>query len=355
MQEGGIAELTASYRKATGYGPLSTFLLAVVGFWLILLTLPNLVSVLAGLQLPAGMDVVIDQAEKLAGTLIVEQKSVFESSIGPESVVFLPVLVWLLVGASVIRSMRAKAWQPTIIVITNLVIGILAFPMLIWGMQVATWVLGVAVAVVEWFLMLLRSGVVRATGGVILSVIVLGGAVLVLKAAFRAKRRFAVIAAILAGVGLAVFYGWDFLARIAWPALQSIGSVLATVVGFVVAALLVISLWLVTLLVLAWLGSTVASPVRNAWGSGREVKRYADVAAGVGVAVSTLVMAESQNPAFAQFVGRAQASSSLGLDIFPNPLDLRWDGFTPAAFDPTLKMLFAGFNGAPDLAIVVIG
>lgn len=355
-------QLTASYREVTGYSVKGTAILAVLGFGLVLFTFPNLFYRLSEDGLPIGMAPIVEAARGIAGEVIDAQRDRFLHSLRLPLAVALPLMVWLLVGATGVRAIRATSWRPIMTMVVNGGLGLLAFPVFAWTVQLVVWVVGLGARVQAWIVALQASelaNMVRTVGLVVIAIA--AGVGLIWLLAKSPTARWVVGGVVLAGGLLYLLRDW--LASIIGPpwatiasGASAVGGAVAYGFGFVWLAVWAVAAWLLALLVLAYMGSTMLTPLRDAARSGREVDRFADVAAGVGVAASTLITAAVYNAQFGIFL---QASAETrreipGLGALPSVLDLSFARVMPEGFHDFFVMLFKGFNGAPDLLLIAL-
>lgn len=356
-----MKELAIEWRGVTGYTVRGSLVLTVAGFWLILFTFPNFFYTLSTQGLPLGMGWIIDSTRNFSGRIAELQNDTFLESLRSPLVVALPYFVVVLAVAALFRSVRAKSVTPTFSMGANLGLGILAFPLFAWVAQLVVWVIGVAGVVASWVAGLASNGVVRIIGLAFLGLLVLGVAIaLVWWAAKSPRARWIIMGAVVAITIL--FLVRDSLAALFGPTGAAIagffgilGGGLSTAGGFVGSVLVGALLWFLALVVLAYLGSTLWTPIRDAWGAGRQSDRLADVSAGVGVAISTMITAAAYNGEFHNFMlAAANSRSVLPLGSIPNVLDLQFGAIMPHGFDPIMTALFRGFNGAPDLLVIAL-
>lgn len=358
-------QLTASYRQITGYTIKGSALLGVFGFMLILFTFPNFFYRLSAEGLPVGMAPIIDLTRGVAGQLIDGSRIRFIDSVRLPLTVALPVTIWLLIGATGVRAIRARSWRPVVTMGVHLGLGIVAFPLFAWGVQLVFWVIGFGLSVMSW-VDSLRSGgmggVVQAVGLMVLAVIGVAVAVGVIWLMVASRKARWVVAGVAVTVGI-IYLVKDFLAVLLgplWEALVSgvgsAGSAVSYGLGFVVLAVWAVVAWLLALLLLAYLGSTMWTPLRDAARSGRQIDRFADVSAGVGVAASTLITAAVYNADFAGFMEQAAETRQAlpGVQALPSVLDMSFAQLMPASFHDFFVMLFKGFSGAPDVLLIIM-
>lgn len=348
----------AVYRQMTGYSLAGSVVLAVLGFWLILFTFPNVFYQLAAAGLPFGMAPIIDAALAFVGRLIDGSRTGFIDFLRVPLAAALPLMIWLLIAATGIRAIRTRSRRPLLTVGINLGLGIVAFPLLAWILKFAFWIVNLGFRVMSWFASLSNSGgaaVSRTFGLVVIVILAVAGLVWLVASWPRARW-------LVAGFALVVGVAYLFRSSLGplWAGFTSgvsaVGSAIATAIGFLGLVVLAIVVWVLALLVLAYLGSTMWTPLRDAARSGRQSDRFADVAAGIGVATSTLITAAAYNEEFAEFL-RVAAETRLatpGLGVLPNILDLSFAQVMPADFHDVFVLLFKGFNGAPDLLVVGI-
>lgn len=352
-----MRDVSLALRRFTTYGPLATLLLAIAGFWFVLLTFPNLFYSLASMGLPAGMGSLIDAVRGVADSLLNGQRSLLTGSWRIPLAVALPFLVSALVVAALIRSARARSWQPATSVLLHLALGVISFPLFSWVAQLIIWVFSFGSMVVGWISALLATDVFRIIGTVLLWIGALAALAFVGYLVVESVTARWVVAGLLA-VGVGLYLARDVVFPFLAPIFSAVFGAIATVVGLVFFLILAALLWVAAILVLAYLGGTVVTPLRDALRSGREPNRLADLGAGVGVAISTLIAAASfggtGRTGFAALLTQAATvRSSLPLGSLPSILELRFDAVMPHAFDPAMRVLFTGFNGALDVAVVV--
>jgi hypothetical protein len=352
-----IKELAIAYRKWTKYSVAGTFPLALAGLWLILLTFPNVFYAIGRSGLPVGMSALLEGAHHLTVPVLNQQQIMF-GSINAYLVVALPVLVWVLMAAGLFRSARVRSWTPALSMLVNLCLGVIAFPFFAWVAQIVVWIVGFGGLVAGWVSSLFANGVVRVVG------MIVGGALLLallvglgIWAAKSVRARWGL--AVVVTMGAALYMSRDAITTLLGPVVSAVAGAVATVIGVVVIVIVAIVAWLVAILVLAYLGSSMITPIRDSFKAGREAGAFADVAAGVGVAVSTIITAASYSQAgpknLAVTLGEANlAREALPLGSLPNLLDLRFETIMPHSFDPLLEMLFTGFNATPDLLLVAL-
>lgn len=99
----------AVYRQMTGYSLAGSVLLAVLGFWLILFTFPNVFYQLAAAGLPFGMAPIIDAALAFVGRLIDGSRTGFIDFLRVPLAAALPLMIWLLIAATGIRAIRTRS------------------------------------------------------------------------------------------------------------------------------------------------------------------------------------------------------------------------------------------------------
>lgn len=356
--------LAIAWRKWTKYSIPATFPLALAGLVLIMLTFPNPFYAISRSGLPAGMSFMLEGIYSVTAPLLKQQKAIAGSA-NLYLAIALPFLVWALVGAGLIRSARARSWAPALSMSVNLGLGVLAFPLFAWIAQIAVWVIGFGGLIAGWVSSLLANGIVRAIGMVAGGLLVLAiVVVLVVWAAQSTPGRWAI--GIVAVGACVIWVTKDSIAsRLApllsaiWQAVLPALGVIAEVIGVAIVVIVAIVAWLIAILVFAYLGGNMITPIRDSLKAGREAGAFADVAAGVGIAVSTLITAASYSEAGTQgfahtLLEAARTRVSLPMGSLPNVLDLRFDAIMPHAFDPLLRTLFAGFNGTPDLLLVAI-
>lgn len=358
-----MEEVRATYRRTVGYGLGGTGLLILFGYWLILFTYPNLFYRLGAQGLPFGMGAVIDGTLALIGDLIDRSRDGFIGALRAPLMIVLPLMIWLLIGAAAVRAIRSRSWSPLWTVGINLSLGIAAFPILSWIVQLVVWVTSIALRVQSWIANLLGS-LQDALGAwavspVILAVIV--GVALIALLVWSPGARW-VTGALVAAAGLGYLFR-DALSGLLGPlgvwvssAAEDIAAIAIAVVSWLLGALLFVIAWVLAAVVLAYLGSTMWTPLRDAARSGRHIDRFADVAAGVGVAVSTIITASAYNPDFARFLAETtkERAELPVIGMLPNVADLSFARVMPPGFDEFFFMLFKGFNGTPDLLIVVV-
>ncbi|MBK8463291.1 MAG: hypothetical protein IPL36_09715 [Nigerium sp.] len=351
------------YRQWVGYSLGGTLVLVLFGYWLILYTYPNLFYRLGTLDLPFGMGMIIDGTMVLASGAIEASRTGFVDALRMPLMIILPSMIWLLMAAAVIRAIRARSWRPLWVISLNLGLGIAAFPILSWIVVAVFWVISLALRAQSWaagFLSNLGEATwVRTTGGAILAVVV--GSALIALLVKVPKSRWIIGGLVVAGgllymfrepLALALEPVWGGLG---W-AVGGVAAFVGTVFGWLFGVFFAVVAWVFAVAVLAFLGSTMWTPLRDAARSGHRIDRFADVAAGVGVAVSTIITASAYNTNFAQFLLEAteKRADLPVIGLIPNVADLSFAGIMPSAFDDFFSMLFMGFNGTPDLLIVAV-
>lgn len=354
----GMRLVSVTLKRFTTYGLLATVLLSAAGFFVILFTFPNLFYVMNTTNLPIGMGRLIDAVSGLAGSMVGGQNNSTLKSLRVPLAAVLPFLVWGFVAAALIRSIRAGSWQPTRTTLLHLIIGIVSFPVFLWVAQLFVWGGALLGAIANWIQMLLANGVVRVLGFVVLGLAVLVALALLVYWAIQSVRaRWLVVGILVASSGF--YFARDLILPVVLPPLAAVLGFVATLLGWIFIVVFAIVLWVITILVLAYLGGTVVTPFRDAFKAGREPDRLADLAAGVGVAISVLIMAASYSTSgrgnFAALLAQAsQLRAHFPLGSLPTVLDLRFDKIIPPAFDPAMHTLFLGFNGVLDLLVVVL-
>lgn len=344
-------EINVAYRKWTKYSIPGTVPLAFVGLWLILLTFPNLFYAITRNGLPPGLSALLDFTHRLTQPVLNQQQIIF-SVANLYLTIALPLLVYVLIAAALLRSARAQSWAPALSMFTNLILGVLAFPLFSWIAQIVLWVFGLGPLLTDWFSSMLANGVVRIIGMVVGGLVSL--VVLVSLVAWMIKSvRGRWVAGIAAAVALGLFLVKDAIG----PPLLAVASVAATVVttvfGYLFIVVMAVVLWLIAVFVLAYLGASLITPIRDAIKAGRETGALADVAAGVGVAISTIVTAASYgHVSLLQEAAILRATFPLG--GLPNLLDLQFQAIMPPSFEPLMTALFTGFNATPDLLLVAL-
>lgn len=354
----GMRIVSVTLKRFTTYGLLATVSLSAAGFFVILFTFPNLFYTINSTALPIGMGSLIDAVNGLAGSMVGGQNNSTLKSLRVPLAAVLPCLIWGFVVAALIRSIRARSWQPTRTTLLHLSIGIVSFPVFLWAAQLFIWGAALVGVIANWIQMLLANGIVRVLGFVVLGLVILAAlAFLVYWATQSVGARWLVVGLVVAGAGF--YFARDLILPIVLPPLVAVLGFVATVLGWILIVLVAIVLWVITILVLAYLGGTVVTPFRDAFEAGREPDRLADLAAGVGVATSVLIMAASYSTSgrgnFAALLAQAsQLRARFPLGSLPTVLDLRFDKIIPPAFDPAMHTLFLGFNGVLDLLVVAL-
>ncbi|GAA0386223.1 hypothetical protein GCM10009541_31410 [Micromonospora gifhornensis] len=266
-------------------------------------------------------------------------------------VVFYSVPVVL--AAVLVCCLKVGRWRPFIVSVPALVLGLLAIPGLSWAVEalvglvrLGVWLYRICVRVIDWLIPFLTVILVIVVG----IVVIFGLYVLVEK--LRAGRWLTV--GIWAGgmvlLVLAYLFGvFAFLGEV-------LARYVAPVLAFIFVAFLVVMLvLLIAGLVVAFfghLGRLIVVSVKGAGSAGRDQASCADAAAGLGVALSTVLTAAAVDAPYGHQLIRAW-NMDPWLSRLPDPVGA-YELLMRDWGERFLAPGFAGFNPTVDLAIASV-
>ncbi len=341
-----------------------------LGVAYLMVSLPNLFEILSRVRMGpsyvhAALTYLWEQTQEWTSAAQTASHSTVGVWLIRLSLFAIPAL-WL---ASLIRSVIARSWRPFIITFSASTLGAIGIPIATWGGEsvVVVWRVGDAIVafivtyILPWVLRIFFWGLVAlAAYGLVY------GAYTFIRFLSEEHLWLAFLAA-AAIVGLVFAAAWLGWLHWLWAALQWllgwferiiswIVELLAPVVRWIARAIVAILVFLVVLgLAVAFLGEVgrqVFLPLRSATGAGRDQGRCADLAAGVGVAMSLALTAAVLDPSFRGLFTSVWHSTPL-VERLPVPVHA-YDTLLPSAAEDLLRPAFVGYLPILDIGVLVL-
>ena len=269
-------------------------------------------------------------------------------------------------------AVKRQSWAPVATAGINLALGIAAFPLIAWLFTVIVWALSTFWMVRTW----VREALSRFFDTTVFTYVLWGilGIILLLLSTWLLSNwssivKFflgapAILWGVVVGLVATIILGWMardvllvlFTGATAYtsPAFAIVKGIALSAWSFAIAGIG----WVIGLLVLAQFGGTTFSPLRGAFKMHHNADHLGDVAAGLGIAISTILMASSYVIPGSNFSSIQERVSEIfwqhdmGTAASYIFVDLKW--LMPDVTNGFMEHLFGEFNPTPDLLFVVI-
>lgn len=360
----------AELRKWLGFHPGFIPLIVAVGIVYLMVSLPELFGILARFDPgPAYVHNTFAFLSEQAQRWSARAETISYDALGiwliRISLFVIPAL-WL---ASLIRSAVVRSWRPFIITFLASSFAAIGIPIATWIGETFVVLWRVGDAIMDFIATYIWPWVLRIGFWILVAVVVgtaIVGAYMVVRFLARERRWLAFLAAagVAALVAGAAWLGWlDWL----WAALEWLWAWIAPVLGWIFRILVIALVWVIRIILVALtfvlvvglavgflgeIGRQVFLPLRSATGAGRDRGRCADLAAGIGIAMSLALTAAVLDPGFGATFGHVWRTTPL-VSLAPVPIDA-YDVLLPSAAEDLLRPAFAGFLPILDIGILVL-
>lgn len=366
----GSSDVREWLRRRMGFPPAAIPVVVLFGAIYLMLTMPAIFEILSRIRFIPGyaqdaLALIWEQAQRWESQARVLSYSGAGIWLTRLSMLAIPAL-WI---AALIRSAVVKSWRPFVITASASLLGAIGIPIAAWTGELVVVVWRALDVIVRFFATWILPWILRIGFWLVIAAVAAASLYAIYSFVAYLVRSgrwvtFLISLVVVGAVVGAIWLWWldpivEFLRWLAiWieRIVAWVANLLSPIIVWILRALFAVTIFVAVVgLAIAFfgeLGRQFFLPLRSATGAGNDSSRCADLAAGVGVAMSLALTAAVLDPGFGGWFGAIWRDTPL-IGGAPVPIDA-YGVLLPSAAEDLLGPVFAGYLPIVDVAILVL-